>query len=236
MKRALLADLTVCRDYLRQLVPTIAIVCLFLVVGMQTIVPVPGTILLMGMFMFTISASAYDDLNGWGLWRATTPLSRTDVVLGRYACCLVVGALMAVLGAAICALMAVAGALAPLPEAVAGALSLEASDLSALACAIGLCFLVAAVVAGISLPVYFRLGSTAATQRLPFVFLAVAVAPLLLVNMLGPEALGWLEQALVFLETPEGLAAGVAVMVGAGLAVLAASAAVSVRLYATREL
>ena len=101
--------------------------------------------------------------------------------------------------------------------------------------------LIGAVVASVVTPIYFRLGQTKATQLLPTIIVMIFVLPVVFLgnSRLLDGALPGLEQIsafLAYIETPEGLAVGCAGMVAAAVAILAASAAISLKLYETREL
>ena len=103
------------------------------------------------------------------------------------------------------------------------------------------CLLIGAVVASVVTPIYFRLGQTKATQLLPTIIVMIFVLPVVFLGNSGllDGALPGLEQIsafLAYIETPEGLAVGCAGMVAAAAAILAASAAISLKLYETREL
>ena len=84
MKRAFLIEMTVLKSYVRQLVGLGFFVSIFVSIGMQRIVSVPGILTMMMFMMGSMSAAAYDEQSGWGLFRLTMPVSRRDVVLARY--------------------------------------------------------------------------------------------------------------------------------------------------------
>ena len=138
------------------------------------------------------------------------------------------------------ALGAVASAV-ELPGELSEALSLSGDTLSGMAFATTFCLLIGATVASVVTPIYFRLGQTKATQLLPTIIVMLFVLPVVFLGNSGllDGALPGAEQIAAFLayiETPGGLFVGCAGMVAAAAVILAASAAISLRLYETREL
>ena len=91
MKRAYLIELTIFRDYARQLIGLGIIVSLCIGFGMQTPLAMPATLTCMFFMMASMGLAAYDELNHWALFRLTLPLSRRDVVCGRYAAIVTLG-------------------------------------------------------------------------------------------------------------------------------------------------
>ena len=85
MRRAYLIEMTVLRDYARQLLGLGLFIAICLSVGMHSIVAVPGLLCMLYFIMGALSTAAYDEQNNWGLYRLTLPVSRRDVILGRYA-------------------------------------------------------------------------------------------------------------------------------------------------------
>ena len=241
MKRAYLIELTIFRDYARQLIGLGIVVSLCIGFGMQTPLAMPATLTCMFFMMGAMGAAAYDEQNDWGRFRLTLPLSRRDVVLGRYGAIVTLGlGGMAVGLLAALAISAVASAV-ELPGELSQALALDGDTLSAMAFATTFCLLIGSTVASVVTPIYFRLGQTKATQLLPTIIVMLFVLPVVFLGNSGllDGALPGLEQVAAFLayiETPEGLVVGCAGMVAAAAVILAASAAVSLRLYETREL
>lgn len=237
MKRAYLIELTIFRDYGRQLLALGFLVAVLVGCGMQTVLAAPSIITCMFFMMGAMGAAAYDEQNDWGRFRLTLPLSRRDVVLGRYGAIVTLG-----LGGMAVGLLA-AFAISAVASAVelSQALALDADTLSGMAFATTFCLLIGATVASVVTPIYFRLGQTKATQLLPTIIVMIFVLPVVFLGNSGllDGALPGLEQIsafLAYIETPEGLAVGCAGMVAASAAILAASAAISLKLYETREL
>lgn len=84
MMRMFKMELAVFGQYLRQLAFSILFMAVCFTVGVGSTCMLPGIIFMMGMFSLSNSASHYDEQNDWAAFRLTMPVSRRDVVLGRY--------------------------------------------------------------------------------------------------------------------------------------------------------
>ena len=84
MMRMLKMELAVFGQYLKQLTLSILFMAVCFTAGMGSASMLPGIIFMMGMFCLSNSASHYDEQNDWAAFRLTMPVSRRDVVLGRY--------------------------------------------------------------------------------------------------------------------------------------------------------
>ena len=174
--------------------------------------------------MVVVTLSAYDDVSGWAAFRLALPLSRRDVVLGRYATVAVTCLASAVFGIALSALVG------PIEEAVLPAVTGETlatgwnlSDALALAL-VGISLSLAYM--AVILPIYLTFGTTKGT-RLLVVFLIIAPAALI-------GASGGIISSI-----PEQFTTGTIVLTALpaiALVLFAISAAISMRLYARRDL
>ena len=87
MRRMLLCDLVVIRRQLPQialigLIPALVLSIVSVSMAAEAVIMM---VTLMITYMIIVTLSAYDDASGWAAFRLTLPLSRRDVVLGRYA-------------------------------------------------------------------------------------------------------------------------------------------------------
>lgn len=241
MKSAYLIEMTVFRDYARQLLGLGLLVSLCIGVGMQTPLAMPATLTCMFFMMATMGLAAYDELNHWGLFRLTLPLSRRDVVLGRYAAIVTLGLMGMVVGL-VGALTAIAAVtVIGVPGEVGQAFSFDAELLAPMAFTTVFCLLIGSIVSSVVTPIYFRLGQTRATQILPTVIVLLFVVPVVILGnsgMLdgGIPGMELLSAALELLETPGGMAAGCALCIVVSALALGVSAAISLKLYEKREL
>lgn len=236
MMRMLKMEFTVFGQYLRQLAFSILFMAVCFTVGVGSTSVLPGIIFMMGMFSLSNSASHYDEQNDWAAFRLTMPVSRRDVVLGRYLFVLA-GTLIASLFVAVAAcLLSWMGGASLLPEMVANVVRLDADMIQAGVFALAFCSAMGFVTASVSMPVFFKFGQTKATQWLPFIMMFLGVAPVMAGGFMGEEAIVPMQQALSFVETPEGLASFAMGALIFGAVCYAVSALVSLRVYKAREL
>ena len=236
MMRMLKMELTVFGQYLRQLALTTVIMAVCLTIGMGSTASLPGIIFMMEMFSLTTSASHYDEQNDWAAFRLTMPVSRRDIVTGRY--------LFVFLGSLVCAALTVFGALVfaglasvdMLPAGVADVVRLDADAIRVGGSTLAVCGAMGMLTASVSMPMFFKFGQTKATQWLPFIMVLLGMAPFMVVGFMGEEALVAAQQALSFAETPEGLMSFAVGAVVFGVVCYIVSALVSLRVYKARDL
>ncbi|MBM6952862.1 ABC-2 transporter permease [Enorma phocaeensis] len=245
MKRAFLIEMTVLKSYVRQLVGLGFFVSIFVSIGMQRIVSVPGVLTMMMFMMGSMSAAAYDEQSGWGLFRLTMPVSRRDVVLARYGVILSLGVVGALVGLVAVAVLTVAATAVELPAGLSAALAFSPENMQATLFASMFCMAMGSTISSIVTPIYFRLGQTKATQYIPMIVLLIFIVPFLVLGGTGVLDAGSvhlegimrvLAEVLAFIETPAGVAAFSGAALVFVLAVLGISATVSLKLYESREL
>lgn len=238
MKKAFLVELTVLTGYIKQLLPISAIVGICIACGMGSTVALAGIFVTMFCMMGAMAASAYDDAGNWGAYRLTFPLSRRDVVLGRYAAVLAMGCLGVVVGALLQTLAVAVGSLNILPPELNAVLLLSPDDILASIFSVVVCLLMGSTAAAFTIPAYFKLGNTKATQFLPMI---VMLAYFLIMVAFGQLAdhvdMGSvLAQVAAWIETPAGVAACALVVLALTALIMAVSAAVSLHFYSRRDL
>lgn len=241
MARAYLMEMSVFRDYARQLLGVGFLVAFFVSVGMGSIVAAPASLTMLFFMMGTAAAAAYDEQNDWGSFRLVMPLTRRDVVLGRYGVIVTLGLFGMASGlVAAFALVALATA-APLPLGLSEALAFRVDDALAALFATAVCLMCGAIIASIETPVYFKFGQSKATQWLPLVTVLLFVVPFVAINGTGVLDEGSLHMQTVaellgFIESPAGVCAFFVAAVCVAAASLCASALVSLRIYRSRDL
>lgn len=241
MRRAFLIELAVFRDYGKQLVGLGLLVAILVGFGMRTVIAAPAILTVMFFMMGAMGAAAYDEQNGWGRFRLAMPLSRRDVVIGRYAAIATLG-----LGGMIVGLVAafLVGGLASanvFPGELSDELALDSGLVRGMAFATAFCLLIGATVVAVITPIYFKLGQTKATQILPTVIVLLFVLPVVFLansGLLdgGVPGLGVVVSLLEFLDAPFGMAIGCAALVVLSTVILGISAAISLKLYESREM
>lgn len=236
MMRMVKMELVVFGQYLKQLSFSILFMAVCFAAGTGSTSALPGIIFMMGMFSLSNSASNYDERNDWVAFRLAMPVSRKEVVLGRYVFVLA-GALSAPLLVGAAALvLSMLGQASMLPAVVARMVRLDADALQVGLFTLAFCSAMGFAIASVSMPVFFKFGQTKATQWLPFIMMFLGVAPLMIVGFMGEEAMMAVQQALAFAETPEGLAAFAAGACAFGLVCYAVSCVISLRIYSARDL
>lgn len=238
MKKAFLVELTVLTGYIKQLLPIAAVTGAFLAIGMGSTVALAGAFICMFCMMGSMAASAYDDANNWGAYRLTLPMSRRDIVLGRYAAVVAMGVLGVVVGALIQLLAAAVGALNVLPTQINDAIAMSGDDVLASVFSVFVCLFMGMTAASLVVPTYFKFGNTKATQFLPMaVMLLYAVAIFIFAQISNAVDMApLLSQFLTWIETPIGMASCIVALVALTALVLSISAAVSMRIYTRRDL
>lgn len=236
MLRMMKMELAVLKKYLKQITFTMLIVIVCLVVGMGSLTSVTGMAFLTVTFSVSMSASAYDDQNGWGSYRLVMPVTRREVVQGRYA----LNLLLAIAAAAVAAVLMTAfialGSAVELPEFLANLAVWDNQQLEATLAASTSCACIGLCMCSVTLPAYFKFGMTKATQYLPFIMIVLSVAPFLVLGVIGGPLLDQVKGAIELAETTGGLGLIAFAALAISLAVYAASSFIAVRLYSARDL
>lgn len=237
MKRMFSFECVVLGQYLRQLVLIGLAVALVMAVATGSIAEAMPMYVTMAFMMSVMSMSAYDDVNDWGTYRLALPVSRRDVVLGRYMTVIVLVAGAILLSFAIVGAGWALGQTGILPSAIASYVQVDAAGLQMLLISGMASVAVESVLPAIALPCYFKFGSTKASQYIPLVVMGAVAVLIYFVNYLSKAgALDGVEQALVWFEVPANLGLVVLILAAVSLAILAISAAISLRIYAKRDL
>lgn len=236
MLRMMKMELAVLKKYLKQITFTMLIVIVSLVVGMSSLTSVPGMAFLTVTFSVSMSASAYDDQNGWGSYRLVMPVTRREVVQGRYALNLLLAIAAAVVAAVLMTAFIALGSAVELPEFLANLAVWDNQQLEATLAASTSCACIGLCMCSVTLPAYFKFGMTKATQYLPFIMIVLSVAPFLVLGVIGGPLLDQVKGAIELAETTGGLGLIAFAALAISLAVYAASSFIAVRLYSARDL
>lgn len=84
MKAMILTDLITVKDSLVQCVAIYAVVGLVLACSMKSVVACVACVGTMGAIMSWLMLASYDEANSWQKFRASFPISRKEMMLGRY--------------------------------------------------------------------------------------------------------------------------------------------------------
>ena len=237
MKRAFWIEATVMAQYLRQLLPIGLIVAVAMTIGVGNVSAAASVFVMMAFMLSSVAMSAYDDLDNWGAFRLALPLSRRDVVLGRYAMVVAFACVAAAFGGVLVAMGWALGQTGVLPESVVSYVALDADGLQGSLFAVLFVSLFGSLVVGVSLPCFFKFGTTKATQYLPYIM--IVVCGLFAGTMSALDGGAVMEQVLrvlTWFEDPSHLALGGVGMLAAAAVILGISAVVSLRLYEKRDL
>lgn len=176
-------DFVTMKNYALQLLGIMLLVSVFICLGTGSFVAGIAALTVMLPFMYIFSIVAYDEMNGWERFRLTLPISRNQVVLGRYASILIVIALSIVLSLLVAGIICLAAMLLPQLEVIAS--FLEGLSLTT---EVGHALLIAAILVFITalvMPLFMRFGMTKATRIAPLVFLLLALAVIMFVGDFG---------------------------------------------------
>lgn len=233
MKTALMTEFSAAKTILLQMAGLYLLIGLMMGYFCESAYAMVACISAMTPIMLTFTCSANDMMNGWERLRATLPVSRTALVISRYTLVLAATAGACILG---CAAALAFGAIASQVDFLgeAGVLfAEEASDAALLAWSsvLGACAIL--VIVSIMMPLILRFGMSLAMRIAPMIM--VLAIPLLAVVV--PQFVGqpqFVLDAIAWVETHMTLACACAA--AATLAIYAASCAIAIAAYRTKEL
>lgn len=199
----------------------------------------PGIIPYFGVLLTISVAQAlalYDGQRGWGRFRLTMPLTRADVVLGRYAFLAAIVLVGTLVGAAV--YLALTLAVQAVPAYAELTLSPNGFDAVGLTWSVAVSLALALVVGGVMLPAFLHFGMANGVRY--------AMALLMLVSVLAinpiinvwtkPEAAPQVLRGLAALATsPESFVVAAGILVVAAFALYAASCAGSLAICRRRD-
>ena len=232
MKAMFLSDVLVARKYLSQQLVISILVGAFIAVMMGNLYATAPTIGVMMPFSLAVTILALDERAGWQQFRLALPITRADVVIGRYASF----ALLCLAGIAIgllatLILIAAAQAAPTVPQL---AVLMENFSWQALLIASVASVAILLLMLAIVMPAFVRFGMTKAVRLIPLIVIVFVLIAFQAVD--GNIAAELVKNVEGLLQTPGGDAALIAGVLALAAALYAASAALSVKLYAKREL
>lgn len=177
MKTMIVSDFAALRSMLVQLPILFVAIEVVLAWAMEDITVAAAALVSMMPFTAMFTLLAYDEAHDWQRFRLTLPLTRRQVVFGRYATIALLGAL-AVVAALLLALVVLAVCSALPTGTVGERLTLAGSSLPMLAGAFAGSLSVILLACAVALPLTFRFGLTKATRIAPTVFVLALVLAL----------------------------------------------------------
>ncbi len=236
MLRMMRMEWVVFAQHLKQMLFTMLITMACLGAGMGSLALLPSIAFTMVMLSMSTSGSAYDEQNDWGAYRLITPISRRDVVLGRYAFNLII-ALVAALGAAVLVVgLTAIGEVLPETGFVADMLVWNEERTVSAAAGMVVCLCIGTILSGVILPAYFKFGQTKATQWLPFIMLLLGVAPWAVIGMTSGSTLELSVKAIETLWETGGFGMVGVLALAISVLLYCVSACVSIKVYEARDL
>ena len=232
MKTMLMFDLLTAKKIAMSQMVLGVVVSLVIAVSTQTPMTIMPIMALMLAYSVGFTLVAYDERNDWERFRLTLPLSRADIIRGRYGTFVIMTLVGLVVGALLTAI--VYGLAQAMPDA---------PILSALSEPLGWQVLLAMAVASvagslmlwlIALPLVARFGMTKAVRFIPLAFIIFLPIGTVLAQKAGPPP-AFVVDLVTWAVTSEGTIV-LALAVLAFVAVLSAlSCLLSVKLYEKRE-
>lgn len=233
MKTMIVADFAAMRSALLQLVGISLIIALFMGVVADTVVGPVAVIISMMPFMFLFSLATVDEQNGWERFRLTMPITRRQVVFGRYASLALLTVATALFGLLLAAVIIGVATALPAGTAPAG-LTAEANPPAMIVGAAVGTVVVIAVGSSVALPLITRFGMTRSARIVPLV---VVMAMVTAIGIIGDGAS--IDSALAGLAQWLGTGNNYLLLAATTLIVVAAiyvaSAFLSAKLYEGRE-
>ncbi|MEG0015930.1 MAG: ABC-2 transporter permease [Gordonibacter sp.] len=231
MKAMLWSDLLVAKKYFVQQILLCLVVAVFVCIMTSNLYVGMPLASVMMPFSLAFTLFALDERGNWEQFRLALPLSRTDIILGRYASLAVLALIGLVLGALILGLVVAAATLFPSIPQLAGLLTTLSWQGIVLVAAISIVIILAMF--SLTMPLVSRFGMTKAVRFVPL----LAVVGIMVVFSLGgnDEMSVFATNLANLLATPGGTLAVAGIVLAAGLALYALSGVLSVRLYAKRQ-
>ncbi|WP_251198579.1 ABC-2 transporter permease [Anaerotardibacter muris] len=192
MKAMICSDFITMKNSLGQLLILNVLIAVIITVFSNSVLAGTAALAVMIPFMYVLSIAAYDDMNGWQCFRLTLPLSRRQVVAGRYASTIIVFVACALI--ALIYAFVFMGVCSLLPDgAVAEELLFANNPVETIIATVGMTLFIALVVSAITLPLMLRFGMTKATRVIPVVLVLLLAGAIYLAGEMGIEdQLAWM--------------------------------------------
>ena len=236
MKAMMKCDLICLKSALRSTALTAAIIAVVVCIGMGSTYVVMPCVTCCVTVTLLYNLLAFDEQNDWQRLRLTLPLSRDQVIEGRYTSCLtIVG--IALAEGIVLTLVCVAAAFALQDSGVGGFaqnILLSAEPLGLVMAGVA-GSAIAIVMMALTIPIAAKTGLTKAIRILPLVFVLVIVVFMGLGQGLGLEP-DTGSSFILWLQTDMGALLSVLILLVVVCALYAGSCVLAKRFYARREL
>ena len=223
MKAVLQSEFAYIRTTFAATIISFAVVYIALCFGTKTAAPL-SALCAMEPLLFLITFTSADAANGWGRFHAALPVSRRDIIAGRYAMLLLISI----------ATIVVCIALGALTNVLAGSVSADFECLPAIEIA-GICVTTTAVmliVVAFVQPFLIKFGNVAGVRYAMIAFFVFVFALIACINYLVPS--NFLAAAGQWMDENIGLF--VVICAAVGLVSYTISGIVSLRIYQRKDL
>lgn len=235
MKAAILSEFSAVKNVLLQQFVIYLVVGVFVGIGMGSATAMVACISAMAPILMVFTFAGYDSMNGWERFRATLPVSRDALVIGRYANVLLTSLTTLVAAFIIALLLGQLVDVLPIDAETAQFISEEVHDPAMIVGGglMGMCAML--LMTAILQPFILRYGMTKAMRWVPVgLMLAFFMAVLILPQVI--DAPTFLVDFIASSENPDNLPLLTMALTAIALGVYAISCAAAMALYRKKEL
>lgn len=236
MKSMILSDLLTVRKYLKSQTLMYALLIVAISIFLENIYMITPFFGVMLPFSLSFTLFAYDERNRWEQFRLALPLSRSNVIAGRYASLAIIVVVSVAIGLAITGVVLAAATLLPNVALLNNLMTNFSAQAIALTAALP--FAILFVMLSITLPLTARFGMTKAIRFIPLIITMAILGFFAALDLPGVDFSAFLpifDTIASMLETLAGTIAISGAIVAASAVIYLLSAVLSVRLYAKRE-
>lgn len=234
MKAMILSDLLTIRKYFKSQALLYMVVVVAISLFIENIYMIAPFLGVMMPFSLAFTLLAYDERNNWEQFRLVLPLSRKNIIAGRYASLAIVMVAGIALGLVATGIVyAVAHFVPNIADALIADFDAQGLILSA-AAPVGIIF----IMLSITLPLIARFGMTKAIRYVPVFFLVIVMLVFTSGSIPGVDYgvfLPALNSLVAMLESLQGTLAVAGIVIAAGAIIYILSGMLSVKLYEKRE-
>ena len=234
MKAMILSDLLTIRKYFKSQALLYMVVVVAISLFIENIYMIAPFLGVMMSFSLAFTLLAYDERNNWEQFRLVLPLSRKNIIAGRYASLAIVMVAGIVLGLVAAGIVYTVAHFVPnIADALIADFDAQGLILSA-AAPVGIIF----IMLSITLPLIARFGMTKAIRYVPVFFLVIVMLVFTSGSIPGVDYsifLPALNSLVAMLESLQGTLAVAGIVIAAGAIIYILSGMLSVKLYEKRE-
>lgn len=237
MKTMIYSDFAMIRSYILQQGVLGVVIAFFLCWGMSSLYAVVPAVTFTGAFSLVFTIIALDENNHWERFRLSLPLSRKQIVVGRYLSALILAIIALILG------IILLGVFTLIIQAGAGSLPFSEELVSQIdhfewqgfAGVVVISIVGMLGFAALILPFTMKFGLTKAVRLIPFAFMLVIVIVSMIIGSSEAGLTVHITNFFATISTPKGMTIAI---IGATLGIIVLyciSCFISIRLYENRE-